>query len=194
MSARRRDLFSKAMRLLDDGYAKDALQIGNDLVSSEDEGDRLSGYLCRGLAYEDGGDDLQSDIEKSIYNYRQAALIAPDAISFCNLARASMKKGSGNGYQDALKFLQEAAEINVTPEVILGFAHYHRTKPDRDLDAAKKFYLRAASQGRFLGFFGYSELARELEQNFRALVVDCLRIILGPFIALLLGKRAQDRF
>lgn len=182
------------MRLLDDGCAKDALEIGNALVLSEDEGDRLSGYLCRGLAYEDGGQDLQPDIEKSIYNYRQAALIAPDPISFCYLARASMKISGGRGYQDAFKYLQEAAGIGLTPEVILGFAHYHRTKPDADLDAAKKFYLRAAASGRFRGFFGYSEVARELRQNVRAFVADCIRITLGPFIDLLLGKRAQDRF
>lgn len=182
------------MRLLDDSCARGALEIGNDLVASEDEGDKLSGYLCRGLAYEDGGHDLQPDVEKSIYNYRQAALIAPDPIAFCYLARASMKRSGECGYQDAFKYLQEAARIGWTPEVVLGFAHYHRTKPDVDLDAAKTFYFRAAAGGRFRGFFGYSEVARELGQNVRAFVADCVRIILGPLIALLLGKRAQDRF
>lgn len=77
--------------------------------------------------------------------------MTPDSISFSYLARASMKRGGEGGYQDALKYLQEVAEIGLTPEVILGFAHYHRTEPDIDLDAAKRFYLRAAVGGRFGG-------------------------------------------
>lgn len=194
MNSWRRISFTKAMHLLDEGRAQDALKIGNDLVASDDEGDRLSGYLCRGLVYEDGGQGLQKDIEKSIYNYRQAALIAPNAISFCYLARASMKKGGESGYSEALKYLQQAAESGVTPEVILGFAHYYRTKPDNDFESAKKFYLRAAFHGRYMGFFGYSEVSRQSGQNFRAAVVDVIRIFLGPFIALLIGVRAQDRF
>lgn len=181
------------MHLLDEGYAQDALKIGNELVTSDDESEKLSGYLCRGLAYEDGGNDMPPDVDKSIYNYRQAALIAPSSISFCYLARASMKRGCENGYNDALRYLHEAADIGITPEVMLGFAHYHRTKPDRDLEGAKRFYLRAAANGRFMGFFGYSEVSRELGQNIRALAVDCARIILGPLIALLMGGRAQDR-
>lgn len=120
--------------------------------------------------------------------------MAPDPIPFCYPARASIKKGDGSGYQDAFGYLQEAARSGLTPEVVLGWAHYHRTRPDVDLDAAKKFYLRAAAGGRFRGFFGYSEVARELGQNGRAFVADCIRITLGPFMALLLGKRAQNRF
>lgn len=54
MKSGREECFSRAMRLLDDGHAKDVLERGNDLISSEDEADRLSGYLCRGLAHEDG--------------------------------------------------------------------------------------------------------------------------------------------
>lgn len=191
---RRKDEFAQAMRLLDVGCAREALEIGNYLVSSDDEGDRLSGYLCRGLAYEDGGKDLEPDLEKSIDNYRRASLIAPDALSFCYLARASMKIATGVGYQRAFRYLQEAEALGLTPEVILGFAYYYRTKPDVDLDAAKKNYMRAALAGRFAGFFGYAEVARLLGQNGRALVADCLRIALGPLIALLIGKRAQDRF
>lgn len=55
MSSRNTSSFTKAMRLLDDGCEQEALQIGNFLLSSADEGDRLSGYLCRGSVYEDGG-------------------------------------------------------------------------------------------------------------------------------------------
>lgn len=194
MSSRNTSRFPKAMRLLDDGCAQEALQIGNCLLSSADEGDRLSGYLCRGSVYEGGGKDLQPDLEKAMYNFRQAALIAPDAITFCNLARTSMKRDGDIGYSDALKYLKHAADFAMTAEVILGFAHYHRMKPDKDMKCAKRFYLRAAVRGRFRGFFGYSEVARELGQNNRARAVDCIRVVLGPVIALLIGSRAQDAF
>ncbi|MEG2802998.1 hypothetical protein [Stenotrophomonas sp.] len=194
VSSSREVRFLHAMRLLDDGRAQEALQIGNALVSSDDEGDRLSGYLCLGFTYEDGGEGHRPDMERAIHNYRQAALIAPDPVTFCCLARSSMKRSDGDGYQDALRFLQEAAKLRLTPAVALGFAHYHRVKPHRDLEEAKKFYLRAAVSGRFSGFFGYSAVARELSQQGRALVADCIRTVLGPLIALLLGRRAQDRF
>jgi hypothetical protein len=105
-----------------------------------------------------------------------------------------MKKGSGSGFQNAFGYLQEAAGRGLTTEVVLGWAHYQRTRPDVDLDAAKKFYLRAAAGGRFRGFFGYSEVARELGQHGRAWGADCIRITLGPLMALLLGKRTQGRF
>ncbi len=190
----RKSHFSKAIRLLDEGRAHEALQVASLLLSSDDEGDKLSGYLCRGFAYEDGGEDLQPDLEKATHNFRQAALIAPDAITFCYLARTSMKRGGDSGYSHALIYLRHAADIAMTADVILGFAHYHHTKPDRDADCAKRFYLRAACRGRFAGFFGYSEVSRELGQHIRARAVDCIRIALGPFIALLIGRRAQDTF
>lgn len=105
-----------------------------------------------------------------------------------------MKRGGDVGYSDALKHLKHAADFAMAAEVVLGFAHYHRTKPEKDVKCAKRFYLRAAVRGRFNGFFGYSEVARELGQNNRARAVDGIRVILGPVIALLIGSRAQDAF
>lgn len=186
--------FGKAMKLLEKGRARDALEIGEELVSSDDEGDRLSGYFCRGAIYEDGGPDLPVDIERAIYNYRQVTLIAPDWVAFNNLARMSMKRGGVSGFADAIKYLNEASKIEVSPEVLLGYALYHRTKPDSDLIEAKRFYLRAAMRGRFAGLFGFSEVARELGQPFRAFFADSIRILLGPIVALLIGSRVRDTF
>ena len=187
-------MFKEAMRLLEEGRAQAALQCADELVSSESEADRLSGYLSRGWVYEEGGPDLAIDLDRAIHNYLQVALIAPDWVSYANLARANLKKGGECGFANAFKYLQECSKIKLTPEILLGFAIYHREKPDRDLEKAKEFYLRAALKGRFTGLFGFSEVARELRQYFRAAVADCIRITLGPIVVLFIGSRARDTF
>ncbi|MGH8050612.1 MAG: hypothetical protein ACREPB_08150 [Arenimonas sp.] len=186
--------FRAAMKMLDCGDAAQALKIGKELLQSRDESHILAGHLCVGLIYETGGFDFTPDIETAVYHYRLAAAITPDPISFCYLARALMKRNEAD-YLSAYKYLNFAKEIKETPQVMLGFAQYYRTRPkNSDLASAKKYYLRAALHGRFDGFFGYASVCRELKQNFRALFVDCARLLTGPFIALLIGSDARDRF
>lgn len=193
MKSERAEKFGKAMRLLDAGLAQDALGIGKSLLSSKDESYKLAGHLCVGLVYEEGGDDLARDIDKAIFHYHHAVAAARDPISFSYLARAMMKKGAC-AYPAAFRYLVEAKNLGEPPEVLLGLAQYHRTKPDKDMVLAKRYYLRAALQGRFAGFFGYSSTCRELRQERRALAMDVVRLMAGPFLAFLLGRSAQDRF
>jgi len=188
------DVFLEALRLLDQGSAQAALRIADDLVSSGNERERQQGFLCRGYAFEQGGTDLAVDLEKTMQSFRQVAVSAPHALTFCNLARVSMRKAGGDGHAEALRHLKEAAALGITPEVLLGFAQYHRTKPNPDLEIAKGYYLKAALRGRFAGFFGFAEVARERGESIRARVADVLRIVLGPVLAIVLGRRAQDRF
>lgn len=191
MNGERSRAFADAMRYLDEGRAEEALRIGESLVRSTDEGDRLSGYLCRGFVYEDGAVDFNIDLDRAMYNYLQASLIAPDPITYAYLARVSMKKGE---YPYALRYLNESASMGSSIESILGFAHYYREKPNKELEVSKRFYLRAALRGRFSGFFGYSQVAREAGQTIRAIAMDVVRVILGPFIAIVMGVKARDRF
>ncbi|WP_147300573.1 hypothetical protein [Lysobacter silvisoli] len=186
-----RSEFKEAMNCLDRGDVRSALAIADNLTQSPDERDQISGYLCRGFAYEDGGDGLTPDLAKAIHNYRKASLLAPDSITFCHLARASIKLGEA-GLPEAWKFLVQAKTLRDTPEVILGFAKYYREK--NEYEKAKYFYRSAALRGRFAGFFGYSEISRILGQNKRAMLVDSLRVLLGPLIALLIGNKAQEEF
>lgn len=198
MTASRREekaRFAEAMALLDEGKARAALYLSEILLASDISHNQISGYLCRGFVYEDGGHDLPADLDKAIDDYRQVAAMVPSPPPFCCIARASMKKNHRQGYADGLAYLQRAASMGVTAEVLLGFAHYHRTHPDTpDLRAAQGYYLRAAKHGRFAGFFGYSSMARQLGQPVRALAMDTLRILSGPFLALLLGRRTQETF
>ncbi len=97
-------------------------------------------------------------------------------------------------FSRALRYLESAAEFEVAPELILGFAKFYEECSPADGLAAKRLYIKAALKGRFAGFFGYSRVARKMGQHGRALAVDCIRVMLGPLMALLLGKKAQYQF
>lgn len=194
MKRDRSEKFCRAMRLLDQRNAQEALLLADELIASEDEGDRLAGYFCRGAIYEDGGEDLLPDIDKAIHSYRQASLIVPDAVTFGSLARMSMKKGGDVGYSEALRFLTEAAKIEETPEVILGYAEYFKTKPSPNYAMAKLYYRRAAKEGRVAGLTGLMDVYRLLDQPIRAMLLACLTIILAPIFLILLGQRSRDVF
>jgi len=172
--------FKQAVQLLEHGQAHQALRLADSLTSSMDERHRLDGYMCRGMIFEEGGPDLCVDLDKALDSYRRASLIAPNSITFTSLARVSLKR---RAYAESLRFLQIAADHELTPEVLLGFA-----------SKAKSYYLRAALKGRFSGFFGYSRMSRKMGQPVRAALVDALRIIAGPLIALAIGARARYQF
>jgi hypothetical protein len=67
--------FKRVVRLLENGQAREALALAQQLVGSSNEDDRLDGYMCLGFVYEDGGVDLEPDFDKSLDNYRRASLM-----------------------------------------------------------------------------------------------------------------------
>ncbi|MEN5003640.1 hypothetical protein [Stenotrophomonas indicatrix] len=183
--------FKVAMDLLSAGKADKALSLADSLIESEDESRRLDGYLCRGMVYEDGGEGVCVDLDVALDSYRRVSLISPSSIAFSNLARVSMKL---KDFSRAIRYLRIAGEFEMTPEVILGFALFYEESSPFDGAAAKRLYLRAALNGRFAGFFGYSRVARKLGERGRALAVDCIRVLFGPVIALLVGRKSQFQF
>ena len=186
----RNELYESAMEHLGRGETKDALRIADKMINSESERNRLSGYICRGLAYEQGG-DIEPDFDKAVFNYRKALCEFEDSVVYSYLARVMMKK---KDFEQARRFLGEAEKIRPTAEVILGFANYYARKPVPDYLRARRFYVKAALHGRFAGFFGYSRMARLSGQEFRAFCMDCLRILVGPIVAILIGSKAQMTF
>lgn len=185
--------FASAMRALDGGNAEAALHIANGMIQAEDAKRKASGYRCRGLVYETGGVNFPRNLDEALFSFKQADAMFSSSVSMCHLARVYMKKGEIY-YDIAFIYLESAENHDMIPEVLLGFAHYYQLAPQINIPRAKKFYLRAASMGSFAGFFGYSKLARAEGQYFRALLMDCLRIFTGPFIALFIRKRAQAIF
>lgn len=183
--------FKRVVRLLENGQAREALALAQQLVGSPDEDDRLDGYMCLGFVYEDGGVDLEPDFDKSLESYRRASLMAPNGVTFLNLARISLKRKE---YAAALRFLDISAGYELSPETLLGYGHYFEELVPADAGQAKSYFLRAALRGRFAGFFGYARAARASGQHGRALMMDCARIVSGPFIALAIGARATFQF
>lgn len=183
--------FAKAMKLLEAGHAGEALEIGNELVDSPDQADRISGYLCLAYVYEDGGEGVEQDLARAVFHFRQVSLFVDHAGPLCNIARVEFKQGH---FDACLTYLERAGQIQQMPIVLLGLAHYHRFKPSPELALSKRYYLHAAMQGRFAGMFGYSNAARELDQPARALLMDGVRVLTGWFVALVLGSAATESF
>lgn len=194
MKRERSERFRRAMLLLEDGAAREALALADEMISSEDEGDRLAGYFCRGAIFEDGGDDLTPDIDQAMYSYRQASLIVPDAVTFGSLAKMSMKKGGDVGFRDALKYLQEASKIEETADIKLGFAEYYKARTPPDFVQARRYYWKAAKEGRIAGLAGLADVARLEDRPLRALGCVLMTVILGPIFYLLLGAKSRDVF
>jgi hypothetical protein len=183
--------FRIGVRLLEKGQAAQALALAEELIRSEDEMDRVDGYSCRGMVFEDGGQDVAVDLDRSIDSYRRASLIAPNAVTFLYLARVTLKRKE---FPQSLRFLEISAGYEETPEILLGFAQWFEESDPPDYGMAKSYYAKAALSGRFAGFFGYSRVARAAGQPLRALAVDIARILSGPLIALAIGTRARFQF
>lgn len=184
------DVYGRARKALRGNQAKDVLALSETLIKSDHAPAHASGYLMRGMAYELGGEGIEIDLERAAANYRKAASLAPDAITFLYLARALMKQG-GERHRDALRYIEEARSIRMAPEVDLAYAKYFESGSDPDYVRARNYYLRAALAGRFAGFFGYSAISRKMGQKVRAAFVDGLRLVAAPFLFLLLGKKAS---
>ena len=183
--------FRRAMQLLEDGRTREAAGLADALIESNSERERLDGYMCRGMVFEDGGDGIEIDLKKSLDSYRRASLIAPGSITFMSMARVSLGLGD---YSEAYKFLQLSRSYEVTPELLLGFALYFELSYPADPEKAMDYYFKAAMKGRFAGFFGYSRVARASGRRLKAFLMDCLRLLTGPFIALAIGARARYQF
>lgn len=184
------DIYGKARKALQDNQAQDVLALSEILINSDHAPAHASGYLMRGIAYELGSGGVERDLERAAANYRKAANLSPDAITFLYLARALMKQ-EGKRHREALRYIEEAKLIRMVPEVELAYAKYYEGGNDPDYVKARHHYLRAALSGRFAGFFGYAAMSRKMGQKVRAAFVDSLRLVLGPVLLLLLGKQAS---
>lgn len=174
------------------GKASEALKELDSLLR-EKSTDDAAGYLLRGLIHEFGGDDVCVDLVKAIESYMAASHLIQnsDSVPFLYLARASMKQGPGS-YSSALKYIEQARAIRHAPEVDLALASYYERTGE--FGAAHGYYKKAALNGRFAGFFGLSSVLRKRGKGLQAAIVDCSRILVGPVLFILLGKKARASF
>lgn len=184
--------FARATCLLAMGRAKEVLKIADEYLENEDDVSRLSGYLCRGMVYEIGGEGVEPDLEKSMDNYRRVSLISPCSAAFIDLARVSMKREGG--YPDARRFLNVALDYPLVAETVLCLAEYYETNPEPDVVAARQCYAKVAWMWRLAGFRGYSRVSRRMGLEREAFAVSVLRVIVTPLLLLLVGNRARWTF
>ncbi len=175
------------------GKASDSLKALESMLREGESTNDAAGYLLKGLIYEFGGDGVSVDLLRAIDSYRVASNLIQnsDSVPFLYLARALMKQGP-ESYSSAFRYMQQASAARHTPEVDLAFASYYELT--ENLDAARRHYTKAAFNGRFAGFFGLSSVLRRNGKSIQAVVVDLCRILLGPFLFLLLGKKARASF
>lgn len=170
-----------------------ALELLERLRTFRDSACDAPGHLLRGLIYEYGGPGVDKDLAKAEACYRSAS----DAVRnsqpgpFLYLARVKMKQGAA--YEQALRYLREAEALKA-PDIDLAYAYFYENAPEPNLEVAKRHYLKAAVRGRFAGFFGYASLLRRSGNSVQATIVDGVRILLGPFLFIVLGKKARNSF
>jgi hypothetical protein len=184
--------FERATRLIDMGYAQDALDIAERFLAKSDDVSLIAGHLCRGIVYEEGGDGVERNLEKSLENFRRVSLISPCSAAFVNLARVSMKRSGG--HPDARHFLNIALDYPLIPEAVLCLAEYYETNVEPDLESARKCHIKAARMWRLAGFRGYSRVCRRMGLRRQALAMDLLRMFITPVLLLLIGSRARVTF
>lgn len=185
---------NEAEALFKSGNYRSALTELAAAVKSNEPGADIASNLLGGLIYEYGGDSIDIDLAKAEKLYYQLieCTEGTDSVPYFHAARVLIKRG-GEKAGRSLLLLKEAYRIRPSYEVVLGFAHYYE-HVDPDLDQAMKYYMRAARAGRFMGFFGVSRVLRRQGKAGASKVVSTLRIVVGPFVYALIGKRSAERF
>lgn len=184
-----------ATRALQAGEIKLCLSLLDAVLGERNGSHEAAAHFMKGLAFEYGGDDVEVDLSKAARHYRHVVHLVGDEDSapLLYLARVLLKMGGVPNGASALKAISAASEIKWSPEVDLAFAEYHESV-NKDYHAAVGSYLRAALRGRFSGFFGASRVMRVQGHVVRAAFIDVVRVMLGPFIFLLIGRNARRSF
>lgn len=179
-----------AQEALAAGRFEEALGAANVLVDAGEPW-LIDGLLRRALALENWIGGPSDRLVAAASDWRRLVEIAPASISFRGLARVLLKLGERDA---ALVNLVEAEGRGLTPEVMLGFAEFHRTALPPDLEQAKMYFRRAALRGRTQGMRGYVEVAFVLDQPFSAAAMTFIAVVATPFLALVLGERRHAGF
>lgn len=181
-----------AWRAYDREKYGDMVLHASQLVSAGDPW-AVQGYFLRGMANEHWVAGPEDRLRSAVSDYRAAAILAPHANAYQNLARALMKMG-GSHYEEAYRYLLEGWKFEQTPELMLGFSNYFYTRPTPDLKQALTFSRRAAMRGRFRGFIVSAQICRSAGSPMQARLWDLARIVLSPVIWLAQGRRAMFQF
>lgn len=181
-----------ANRAFQAGRAGDALAILGRLPEEiRRDGNAI---LLEGLIHEFGGRDVEPDLSKALRCYRMVAALAPEVTLPCLYIARVLMKTEGTDPASVRRWLNEASRIRHDADVDLAFAAFYEEGTQVDLDRAIACFRRAALSGRYAGFFGISRILRKRGKRVSALAVDCLRILIAPFLLMLFGRRVTASF
>lgn len=173
--------------LIDQGDVREALAMAMRMIA---RGSRDVMFEV-GSIHERGGPGIPIDLERAIHYYTLAASDLPCSITAIYLARCFRKVGD---FERARKWITEAESYGTTARIHLGWGIYHEEATDGDLRIARRHFMRAAVRGRFHGFNGCARVSREMGQRAVAHAFVVARVLAGPLIALLIGRRARETF
>ena len=188
------DALEQAQVAFQEGKASESLLALEAVFREGDSANHAAGHLLKGLIYEYGGEGVQVDLPLAINHYRMASHLIgnSDPAPFLYLGRAFLKQGAESS-ASALKSIDQARSIRHTPEVDLAFAAYYEATNFKST-VVKKYYAKAALKGRFAGFFGLASVLRREGKHLTAMLVDVVRVLVGPILFIALGRSARKSF
>lgn len=190
MTDTKRNYLEEAFHAFYKGRSHESLALLKNAGESTEDG---SIAMLKGLIYEFGANELEIDLPAALHHYRHAAVLSPDVVPpYLHMARVLMKSHANS---DSIKhWLDTAAAIRNDADVSLAFAAYYEEVGDIDLRKARVCFRRAALSGRYAGFFGVARILRMQGKCGSAMAVDLLRVLLAPFLLLLIGRKVTANF
>lgn len=151
------------------------------------------GYYLKGLVLEYDVEREGTSLVEAVECYRMASHMIhnTDEYLFLSIARALLKQGP-ECRPASLTYIRQASATRHTPEVDLAFARYFEI--GGDFGQARKHCIKAAIKGRVAGFFELASLLRQENRKLQAFAVDVVRLLAGPFLALVLGAKSRKSF
>lgn len=168
------------------------ISVAEQLIAMGQEGD-VTGLLLRARAFEGWIEGPADRLGRAVADYQRLTELGPCPPAFQNLARARMKQGPEH-YPDAFLALMAGEKLGGSPEILLGFAWYYRTKPSPDFLFARSYYRRAAVRGRRAGIAGFMEVSIMLDHYGMAMLAGLAGLFAMPLMILVHGPRARFQF
>jgi hypothetical protein len=166
--------------------------LAEQLIAMGQEGD-INGLHLRARAFEGWVEGPADRLDRAVADYQRLTEMGACPAAFQNLARARMKQGPEH-YPDAFLALMAGERLGGSPEILLGFAWYYRTKPNPDFLLARRYYRQAAFRGRLAGIAGCIEVSMMLDQYGIAALAGLAGVVVKPLMILVHGPQARFQF
>lgn len=180
--------YRMAASLYDKGGRRQVVKLGQELVY---EGYQPA-YLLLGLAYEFGGDGIETDLGRAADYYRRLAFGMPSDIPYLYLARIYLKKGRQEDLAKVRSYLAEASGFRRSGALYLAKGAYHESRSEW-LPAARCNGL-AGLYGRLLGMRRAADALSKAGYQPIAWLLRFIQLVVGLPLRVLIGRRSIEDF